>query len=88
MLPACLFFQRRDVNLGMGKATLDKILRLLQKRKDHVGPWMLKDSAIRDDLAVTDSVNAEKFHIDIRAPSIVPSIYSLTTSRQSSRIQR
>ena len=33
-----LFFQRRDVNLGMVKATLDKTLRLLQRRKDHDGP--------------------------------------------------
>ena len=33
-----LFFQCRDVNLGIVKATLDKNLRLLQRRKDHDGP--------------------------------------------------
>ena len=31
---------------------------------------MLKDNVIRDDLGVTDTVHAEKFHKDIRAPFI------------------
>ena len=31
---------------------------------------MLKDSVVRDDLGVTDTVNAEKFYKDIRAPFI------------------
>lgn len=74
-----LFFQRRDVHLGLVKASIDKTLRLLEKRKEHDGPWMLKDCIIREDIGVIGIVDSSKFHKEIRQPFIDGLIDNITS---------
>ena len=65
-----LFFQRRDVHFGLVKATVDKTLRLLEKKKSQDGPWLLKDGVIRDQLGISESTDSSKFLIEVRQPFI------------------
>ena len=62
-----LVFQRRDVNLGMVKTTVDKTIKMLQTRKTQNGPWQLKYSQISSDINLTNTLNPD-FNTKVKEP--------------------
>ncbi|CAG2213860.1 unnamed protein product [Mytilus edulis] len=72
-----LLFQRRDVNLGMVKSTMDKTLKTLQIRKTQDGPWLLKGQQIAASINITTEPKAD-FNTKVRTPFLDQLIDNVT----------
>ncbi|CAC5384711.1 unnamed protein product [Mytilus coruscus] len=72
-----LLFQRRDVNLGMVKTTMDKTLKTLQIRKTQDGPWLLKEQQIAANINITTEPKAD-FNTKVRTPFLDQLIDNVT----------
>lgn len=72
-----LLFQRRDVNLGMVKSTMDKTLKTLQIRKTQDGPWLLKEQQIAASINITTEPKAD-FNTKVRTPFLDQLIDNVT----------
>ena len=71
-----LVFQRRDVNLGMVKTTVDKTIKMLQTRKTQNGPWQLKYSQISSDINLTNTLNPD-FNTKVKEPFLTQLITNI-----------
>ncbi|MEW8548619.1 MAG: DUF4371 domain-containing protein, partial [Candidatus Thiodiazotropha sp.] len=56
-----LFFQRRNIHLGMVKSMVDKTLRMIQTRMITDGPWLQKTEKLMTDCGIETDQPSETF---------------------------
>jgi len=56
-----LFFQRKNINLGMVKSMVDKTLRTVQTRETSDGPWLQKAEKLMADCGIPVEQPSAKF---------------------------
>ena len=57
-----LFFQRKNVHLGMVKSVVDKTLRMVEIRMTTDGPWLQKTEKLMTDCGIVADQPSENFH--------------------------